>query len=245
MSKKDSGWLVVVVVLLGLAVWGVFFQKTVEVREVEVFPVSADLTEVKNRLDELQEGQEDIAKALIDLPKEIASAMPEMPEAVVVAAEEPSPPATSTSVPNTPTPVPPSSGSGFVPYEQEGGIPWSGAAWSADVAPDEIEVLTAGPANIAGVSLPGGVDRGSVIVFLPDPKKVVQYTVTGLVTGANWHGSYRPLTDPTTESTWRILANDRVAAMQEAPNCTSGLGCVIIDVLVVGPEGVVAQWVVQ
>lgn len=218
MRRRDWIWLAAVVVLLVVAVWGVFFQKTVEFKEIQV-------------------------------PEEA-------PEVVVAEAEEPTPvPPTATSIPMiapAPTPmlvlptstlVPPSSG--LVPYEQEGGIPWSGAAWSADVAPDEIEVLTAGPANIAGVSLPGGVDRGSVIVFLPDPKKVVQYTVTGLVTGANWHGSYRPLTDPTTESTWRILANDRVAAMQEAPNCTSGLGCAIVDVLVVGPEGVVAQWVVQ
>lgn len=94
----NKWWLLVSVVLLVVAIWGVFFQKVVEVKEIEV-PVSADLTEVENRLDELQERQKDIAKALTDLPKEIASAMPEMPEAVVVAAEEPSPPVTPTTEP--------------------------------------------------------------------------------------------------------------------------------------------------
>lgn len=129
-------------------------------------------------------------------------------------------------------------------YENEGGIPYDGSTFNVDVAPDEIEVLTAGPAVIAGIELPGGVDRGSIIILLPDRDKVVSYKISGLIPGANWHGSYRPIENPASEANWRALANDRVLAMQVAPNCTSGTGCTTIDVLVIGPSGVIAQWVV-
>lgn len=170
-------------------------------------------------------------------------------EVVVTATPEPPTPYTVLPTPTpypvvaTPTSIPPI-GSNGVPYEQEGGIPYSGTSWSADVAPDEVEVLTAGPANIAGVVLPGGIDRGSVIVLLSDPTKVVHYTVANLVTGANWHGAYR-LASPRDEATWRAIANDRVQAMMAVPNCTSGRGCAVVDVLVVSPTGVVAQWTVK
>lgn len=133
----------------------------------------------------------------------------------------------------------------WIPYESEGGIPYSGTTWATDVAPDEIEVLTAGPACIAGVCLPGGVERGTIIIMLPASDVVVHYTVTGLIAGSNWHGSYRPVVDPSIEATWRSLAEDRIRAMQIAPNCTPGTGCVTIDVLVIGPGNkVVAQWVI-
>lgn len=146
----------------------------------------------------------------------------------------------------TPTPELSISTMSFVPYEPEGGIPYSGSTWNVDVAPDEIEVLTGGPACIAGVCLPGGTNRGFVIILLPDPDVVVSYTVTGLVAGSNWHASYRPLSMPNLENVWRSLAEDRVAAMRLAPNCTDGNGCDIIDVLIVGPnEVVVDQWIVQ
>ena len=128
----------------------------------------------------------------------------------------------------------------LVPYESEGGIPYSGTSWTADVAPGEVEVLTSGPAEIAGVKLPGGENRGSVIVLLPS-SKAISYTVTGLVTGANWHGAYN-FGREITEADWRALADDRVAAMKAAPNCTSGKGCLVVDVLVVGPAGKVAYW---
>lgn len=130
----------------------------------------------------------------------------------------------------------------FTPYESEGGVPFSGSEWNADVAPDEIEVLTAGPLTIAGVSLKGGETRGSVLILLPGTK-VVTYKVTNLLSGSNWHASYRPLS--ANETTWRALAADRVAAMQLSPNCTPGKGCLVVDVLVIGPAGVVAQWTVQ
>jgi len=132
----------------------------------------------------------------------------------------------------TPAPI-------VVPYESEGGIPYSGTSWTADVEPGEVEVLTSGPAEIAGVKLPGGENRGSVIVLLPS-SETISYTVTGLVTGANWHGAY-DFGREITEADWRALADDRVAAMKAAPNCTSGKGCLVVDVLVVGP-GLVAYW---
>jgi len=132
----------------------------------------------------------------------------------------------------------------FVPYESEGGVPFSGDRLSIDVAPDEIEVVTAGPACIFGVCLPGGEKRGSVILMLGGNEEVVSYTITGLIAGANWHASYRPFDNPLDESIWRALANDRVEAMQIAPNCTDGKGCDVIDILVVDEDGIIDQWVV-
>lgn len=130
------------------------------------------------------------------------------------------------------------------PYDSAGGIPYNGTAWNVDVAPDELEIFTAGPACIAGVCLPGGETRGSIIILLPGAQ-VIHYEVTGVIAGSNWHGSYRPLGDPTVEATWRSLALDRIAAMQKAPNCTPGTGCLTIDVLVVGPGNtVVDKWTV-
>jgi len=149
-----------------------------------------------------------------------------------------------TPIPQPIRPAAPDVVSEWTPYESEGGVSYNGTTWSVDVAPDEIEVLTAGPATIAGVSLPGGVERGSIIILLPG-SEVIHYEVSGLIAGSNWHGSYRPVGDPTIETTWRSLAEDRIKAMQIAPNCTSGKGCVTIDVLVIGPGNkVVAQWVI-
>lgn len=130
-------------------------------------------------------------------------------------------------------------------YENEGGIPYEGTSWSVDVAPDEVEVLTGGPAEIAGVKLPGGVDRGSIIILLPDEggKVVVRYTVTGLLAGSNWHGAYRPILDP--GLIWQSIADKTIADMQIAPNCSHGVGCNIIDVLVINQSGVVKQWTVN
>ena len=168
---------------------------------------------------------------------------------VVVKFEQPAPPAPqATPVPAAvqPQPAAPVIVAGWNPYDSAGGIPYNGTSWNVDVAPDELEVFTAGPASIAGVNLPGGIDRGSIIILLPG-LEVVHYEVTGVIPGSNWHGSYRPLSgDPAGEATWRALANDRVAAMQTSPNCTPGKGCTVIDVLVVGPDNkIVAQWVVN
>lgn len=138
------------------------------------------------------------------------------------------------------------SGVEFPLYQSVGGIPFPTANMiEADVAPDEIVVITGGPMVAAGKNLPGGETRGSVVLFLPDPAKVIHQKVTDLLPGSNWEGRYRPLASPNSETTWRGLANDRVVAMKVAPNCTPGRGCAIVDVLIVGPSGVVAQWTVQ
>jgi hypothetical protein len=131
----------------------------------------------------------------------------------------------------------------FAPYESEGGIPYSGKEWVVDVAPGEIEVFTGGPMTISGVSLKGGETRGSVLILLPGAK-VTRYTVTNVLPGSNWHGSYHPtLVD---ESVWRALANDRVTAMiNSQDNCSLGLGCTTVDVLVIDSTGVVAQWTIS
>lgn len=136
------------------------------------------------------------------------------------------------------------------PYESEGGIPFNGTVAEFDVAPDEIEVLTAGPARIAGVDLPGGETRGSIILMLPDQDsdsqhtpRVIRYRVDNLIPGSNWHGSYRPLQsnrNAKSISTWASLAKDRAQAMIEAPNCSFGTGCETLDILVVKPGNEVA-----
>lgn len=167
-------------------------------------------------------------------------AVVEMPTAMSILPLAPF--ATEAPVPVQPQPAVPSI-SEWVPYDQAGGIPYNDTTWSVDVAPDELEVFTAGPACIASVCLPGGTERGSVIILLPG-SEVIHYEVTGVIAGSNWHGSYRPLGGPASETAWRALANDRVSAMQQAPNCTPGKGCKVIDVLIVGPKGVVARWTV-
>lgn len=127
------------------------------------------------------------------------------------------------------------------PYESEGGIPYNGSEWDCDVAPNEIQVLTGGPAEINGVKLPGGTnpDRGSVILLLPEDI-VISYTVRELIAGSNWHGAYDYNRVPT-EDDWQLLVENRVEAMMEAPNGTSGKGCQIVDVLVVQGEKIVFQ----
>lgn len=158
-------------------------------------------------------------------------------------------PANTTNVPANPTADAPTNtvvqnpeDSGWTAYESEGGIPFNGSSINLDVAPDEVEVITAGPISVNGVMLPGGTTRGSVVIFLSDPNMVVHYEGTSVIAGSNWHASYRPQSDPTSESTWRSLAEFTVNNMLLAPNCSYGTGCTTIDVLVVGPSGIIDQW---
>jgi len=128
------------------------------------------------------------------------------------------------------------------PYESEGGLPTSESIWIFDVSPNEIEVLSGGPASINGVDLPGGAnpDRGSVIIMLPADNKVISYKVTSLVPGANWHGSYKYGRVPT-EADWQALRDDRIQAMFTEPNGSLGKGCKLVDVLVVKGNDVIFQ----
>ncbi len=150
--------------------------------------------------------------------------------------------ATPTETPTAAVPTPTTDE--WVAFESEGGIPFNGDAINVDVAPDELEVVTAGPVEVNGITLPGGYDRGSVVIFLPGAE-VVHYTASGVIPGSNWHASYRPQSDPTSESTWMSLVDFTVANMMSAPNCTPGTGCVTLDVLIVGPSGVIGQWTVS
>ncbi len=107
--------------------------------------------------------------------------------------------------------------------------------WDVAVDNGEIHVWTSGPVCVAGVCLPGGETRGSVVLMLPSEQP---YLLTGLVPGANWHGEYLV---PNNEQ-WQELADDRVNSMRLKGNCTDGLSCSIVDVLVVGPDGIVHQY---
>lgn len=98
----------------------------------------------------------------------------------------------------------------------------------------EIHAVTAGQICVMDVCLPGGVDRGSVVVLLP----AAEYELTGLVPMWNWHGAYYGTPDQ-----WRILA-EQLAKEQKIPGtCSDGDGCSIVDVLVIDPNGIVDQYV--
>lgn len=97
----------------------------------------------------------------------------------------------------------------------------------------EIHAVTAGTIRVAGVSLPGGQDRGSVVILLPP----ATYHITELTPTWNWHGAFR--LEP---NGWGALA-DVLAAQQMIPGTCSGTnGCSFVDVLVVGPDGLISQY---
>ncbi len=131
----------------------------------------------------------------------------------------------------------------FECYESEGGIPFSPATgWRADVAPDEVEVFTGGPMKVAGIKLPGGTNRGSVVLFLPSPDRVIDIAADEVKPGSNWHCAMRPVDSPREESTWRAIADFWVSMNKQAPNCTPGKGCTTVDVLIVDNGKVIARW---
>ncbi len=128
------------------------------------------------------------------------------------------------------------------PYESEGGIPYNGSTWAADVAPDEIEVLSVGPGSSTGVDFKGGAnpDIGGIFIFLGNGNQVTHYTVENLIAGNNWHGAY-DFDRPITETDWKLLTEDRVKAMMQPPNGTSGNGCDIVQVAVIKGNEVIFQ----
>jgi len=130
----------------------------------------------------------------------------------------------------------------WVAYESEGGVPYNGNEIFFDVAPDEIEVYTAGPVTALGIHLPGGALRGSIVIMLNSSTNVVHYELSDVIPGSGWHASYRPLGNVSDETTWRSLADLTIKNLSIAPNCTPGVGCQTIDVLVIDHNGVVAQW---
>jgi hypothetical protein len=112
------------------------------------------------------------------------------------------------------------------------GIP-AGNSMTIRVQNGEIHAMTAGAISVAGVSLPGGRDRGGVVILLPS----AIYSITDLHPTYNWHGVFR--LEP---NEWASLA-DVLAAQQMIPGtCVATEGCAFVDVLVVGPNGVIAQY---
>ncbi|MCI0561680.1 MAG: hypothetical protein MN733_24590 [Nitrososphaera sp.] len=119
-------------------------------------------------------------------------------------------------------------------FQAEDRIPPSGiSTMEIVVRAGEIHAITAGTISVAGISLYGGQDRGSVVVLLPS----ATYNVTDLNPTFNWHGVFH--LEP---NEWQSLA-DVLAAQQMIPGtCSDGDGCSIVDVLVVGPNGKVSQY---
>ncbi len=114
-------------------------------------------------------------------------------------------------------------------YYSQSQVPPSGSTMDIAVETGTLHVLTSGPICLAGVRLTGGEGRGSVVIMLPG----ATYHVTCLLPRLNWHGAYTGPAD-----SWKQLADDRVSAMF-APNNCGDQGCKVVDLLVVGPNGVV------
>lgn len=108
-----------------------------------------------------------------------------------------------------------------------------GSTYSITAETGTLHIVTAGPICVEGVCLPGGEDRGSVIVFLPRQNP---YQLSNLVPRHIWHGAYFGQPDQ-----WEELANIGISSMKDPAigNCTNG--CDILDLLVVGEQGVVYQ----
>lgn len=97
----------------------------------------------------------------------------------------------------------------------------------------EIHAMTAGPICVADVCLEGGEDRGSVVIFLPE----ASYEVSGLNPTYNWHGAYYASVDQ-----WQVIADKLVDEQKIPGTCDVSTGCGFVDVVVVSPTGVVAQY---
>ncbi|KAA3654877.1 MAG: hypothetical protein DWQ04_33990 [Chloroflexi bacterium] len=108
-----------------------------------------------------------------------------------------------------------------------------GTSTKITVNEGEIHAMTAGKICVLSVCLPGGTDRGSVVVFLPD----ATYEVTGLEPLYNWHGAFYAKPDQ-----WEIIA-DRLVSEQKIPGtCSDGDGCSVVDVVILSPEGILEQY---
>jgi hypothetical protein len=126
-----------------------------------------------------------------------------------------------------------------------GGIPGAGETeLSIPVNFGEVHVITSGPVCVSGteICLLGGVDsqkRGSVVVLLPRDEP---YLLTGLVPLNNWHGSYTAQTNHA-QALAESWANEMTEKLPSNMNCDGG--CDIIDILIIGPDGVVESYTVQ
>lgn len=146
---------------------------------------------------------------------------------------------TSTNVPATSLPASP------IQFSSVDKIPNSGeTTLTIPVANGELHTVTAGPICISGYDacLPGGAygqNRGSVVVLLPRSEA---YFLTGLVPLNNWHGSYYARTNHA-QNLAEYLANGMMEKSSSNVNCDGG--CNIIDVVIVGEDGIVASYQLQ
>ncbi len=108
-----------------------------------------------------------------------------------------------------------------------------GSSMTITVNGGEVHAMTSGTICVADVCLPGGTDRGSVVIFLP----TATYKVTELTPTWNWHGAYYATSDQ-----WEIIADKLVREQKIPGTCSDGDGCSIVDVVVVGPNGIIAQY---
>ena len=118
-------------------------------------------------------------------------------------------------------------------YLSEGDMP-QGSTLTLKIDPGSIHAVTSGPVCVENTCLPGGEDRGSVIVLLPRENP---YVLTGLVPTQNWHGAYYA-----GEDQWRAIADDRIASMKSTGNCTGGTACAVVDALVIGAKGIISRY---
>lgn len=118
-------------------------------------------------------------------------------------------------------------------FYSESGIPNS-TSLKVKVDPETIHILTSGPICVDRTCLSGGKNRGSIVILLPREK---EYTLTNLIPAQNWHGAYSGQPDR-----WKLLVEVKVNEMKMSGNCTGGKACEIVDILVVGPNGVISQY---
>jgi len=132
-------------------------------------------------------------------------------------------------VPPTPSPA-----AGWRLIQSSGGVPLRGQTKiTFTLAAKQLAVVTGGPMSVGSYGFPGGVDQGTVLVFVGGAK-TTELSVAGLIPGQNWLGIFES-DDP--RAAWPSLLADRVAAMKVAPNCTGGQGCHRVDILVLNADG--------
>lgn len=112
----------------------------------------------------------------------------------------------------------------------------SDTSYTTEINKNEIGAFTCGPALINNNYLPGGAnpDRGSVIIILPENSNSTSYTFEKLVPSHNWFGVYT--VNEINDANLQYIINERIDLMKKSPNGTSGLGCKIIDVLVLSGQ---------
>lgn len=103
------------------------------------------------------------------------------------------------------------------------GIP-SGTTYTLTVEPNTFHIWTSGNVRVSppGTFFPGGIDRGNVIVMLPQNNEATTYTLSDLTPENNWHGMYEDCTETQMQSKIDLATN----GMRNNPvNCPHVSGC--------------------